>query len=293
MFAMTVAIYYGSLILQAFMGIKHNFKEEKYRWIEKYIHLFAYLFPLASSTVVAVTENFNPLGSGCAIAKAPLGCENDPDVPCERGEDIEALFNIFGFSQIFLYLIYPPSMSIGMYCWIKKIQIKTNKSVGMQQVRESARKKMLQSIAMQISSYLFSFWSTFVPSLILFVHHTWGLNIFANCIFALQGFIMAVVYFVLPRLGTSKPDFNAVQSMVSSSRQGGRHELTVEDIRSNVKSKSEMTSEVTSEHEGEGRLGSNDFVFNIFDGVPDEDSPWAKFIDCDDDDSSTSEWIMA
>ena len=100
---------------------------------------------------------------------------------------------------------------------------------------------------------------------------------------------MAVVYFVLPRLGTSKPDLNAVQSMVSSSRQGGRHELTVEDICSNVQSKSEMASEVASEHEGEGRLGSNDFVFNIFDGVPDEDSPWAKFIDCDDDDSSTSE----
>ena len=61
---MAVVIYYGSLILQAFMGIKHNFKEEEYRWIEKYIHLFAFLFPLALSTGVAVTENFNPAGSG-------------------------------------------------------------------------------------------------------------------------------------------------------------------------------------------------------------------------------------
>ena len=68
MFAMTVAIYYGSLILQAFMGIKHNFKEEKYRWIEKYIHLFAFLFPLALSTVVAATENFNPYGSRTFIS---------------------------------------------------------------------------------------------------------------------------------------------------------------------------------------------------------------------------------
>jgi len=54
-----------------------------------------------------------------------------------------------------------------------------------------------------------------------------------------------------------------------------------------VKSKSGMASKVTSEQES--ILGSDDFVFNIFDGVPDKDNPWAKFIDCDDDDSSSNE----
>ena len=36
MFGMAAPIYYGSLSLQALMGIRHGFKEEKYAWIEKY-----------------------------------------------------------------------------------------------------------------------------------------------------------------------------------------------------------------------------------------------------------------
>ena len=36
--AMTVPVYYGSLVLQAFMGMKNNFEERKYKWIEKWIH---------------------------------------------------------------------------------------------------------------------------------------------------------------------------------------------------------------------------------------------------------------
>jgi len=64
MLIMTVAWYYASLALQAFMGIKHKFNEEEYRWIEKYIHLLAFILPLALATVVAATENYNPSGGG-------------------------------------------------------------------------------------------------------------------------------------------------------------------------------------------------------------------------------------
>mmetsp|Transcript_17450 Transcript_17450/g.37681 ORF Transcript_17450/g.37681 Transcript_17450/m.37681 type:complete len:168 (-) Transcript_17450:689-1192(-) len=41
MFALTIPTYYGSLSLQAFMGMKRNFDEEKYDWIEKYGELFS------------------------------------------------------------------------------------------------------------------------------------------------------------------------------------------------------------------------------------------------------------
>jgi len=173
-----------------------------------------------------------------------------------------------------------------MYCWIKKIKIKMGKSAGMQKIRESARKEMLQSIAMQVSLYSFSFWMTFVPTIILFVYQTltknfsWGFLIFANCIFALQGFIIAMVYFTLERLGTPK-SFIVQHIVPSTSRPGVQHGLTVRDIRLNVERKPMMAEEIPDERGGSS--GSDSFVFNIFDGVPDKDSPWARFIDCDDD----------
>eukprot|EP00579_Thalassiosira_antarctica_P023224 CAMPEP_0201987662 /NCGR_PEP_ID=MMETSP0904-20121228/91915_1 /ASSEMBLY_ACC=CAM_ASM_000553 /TAXON_ID=420261 /ORGANISM="Thalassiosira antarctica, Strain CCMP982" /LENGTH=328 /DNA_ID=CAMNT_0048541783 /DNA_START=183 /DNA_END=1172 /DNA_ORIENTATION=- len=270
---MTVATYYGSLSLQAFMGIKHNFKEEKYQWIEFPVHGVAWCIPAALSTIVVVTENFNPEGGGCAIAKAPQGCEADPDVPCQRGKDIDMVLYIVGFGMVFLYFIFPPSIVTAIYCWIKKIQKKVEGSRGMQQIREHARKQMIRSIANQISLYLFSFWFTFVPRMISFVYRIltgniiYELLIFANCIFALQGFIMAMVYFTLQRLGTPK-----VECGPSSSSAGLRREITVQDIRSNV---AERKAKVGSEETDDRRVS---YMFNIFDGAPDEDSPWARYI---------------
>mmetsp|Transcript_34684 Transcript_34684/g.60981 ORF Transcript_34684/g.60981 Transcript_34684/m.60981 type:complete len:393 (-) Transcript_34684:116-1294(-) len=283
MLTMTVATYYGSLSLQAFMGIKHNFKEEKYQWIEFPVHGVAWCIPAALSTIVVVTENFNPEGGGCAIAKAPQGCEADPDVPCQRGKDIDMVLYIVGFGMVFLYFIFPPSIVTAIYCWIKKIQKKVEGSRGMQQIREHARKQMIRSIANQISLYLFSFWFTFVPRMISFVYRIltgniiYELLIFANCIFALQGFIMAMVYFTLQRLGTPKVECGP------SSSAGLRREITVHDIRSSV---AERKAKVGSEETDDRR---ESYIFNIFDGAPDEDSPWARYIVQDDDYSDNAD----
>merc|ERR1712194_12554 len=63
----------------------------------------------------------------------------------------------------------------------------------------------MQQIASQIYLYLFSFWFTIIPSLVnlgyqlLVGEILYGLLIFANCISALQGFIMTVVYFALQK----------------------------------------------------------------------------------------------
>ena len=94
---MAVPTYYGSLSLQAFMGITNNFKEEKYQWIEKFVHIVAWCLPCTISIVFAATENFNPYSSGCYISKAPQGCETDPDVTCQRGREIKNFQLIVGF----------------------------------------------------------------------------------------------------------------------------------------------------------------------------------------------------
>ena len=297
MFDMTVPMYYGSLVLQAFMAMRNSFKEERYRWIEKWIHIVALCYPCAVAIVIAVTENLNPAASGCWYAKSPQGCEADPDIDCERGEDISALAYILGFTQVFLYFVFPPSVIIAMYCWIHKIQKKLGSCRGMQQVRQAARKEMAKSISKQITTYLLSFWFTYILSIIHMAYtlasegeYIYNLLILVNCIYALQGFIFMMVYFGLERIGTPKVEClphlqseRATQNIsVSGERMdrliNGQHP-TVKDIRSNAKRKTENgVEEVISSRR------RSSLVFNIFDGTPDAESPWAQFIDPDSDD---------
>jgi len=300
MFDMAVPIYYACLSFQALIAMRNNFKEERYRWIEKWIHIIAWCFPFAVATVLAVTENLNPSGTGCYLSKAPRGCEADPSVDCERGKDIGAFAIVVGLTQIFFYFIFPPVVVVSMFCWIRKIQKKIEGCTGMQLIRESARREMMSSVAKQISLYLLAFWSTFVLSLIHFAYQIisdgellYDLLIIANCIFAFQGFIFMIVYFELERIGTPK-----VEPFLQSERltQGmsvtgertsrlvnGQHP-TVRDIRSNAKRKTEDgVDEVISSRR------RSSLVFNIFDGTPDAESPWAQFIDPDSDDDEESD----
>jgi len=169
-FSLAVPTYYGAFVLQAFMGIKNNFNEAKYVWIEKWIHLVAYLIPSAYAIIIAATNNFNPNGSGCWYAKWPKGCDNsNPDAPQCRGDDIDLIMYIIGFTQIFLYFIFPPVVIASMYCWIRRIRKEAatkSCSGGMLAVRETARREMMQSIYRQITIYLGSFWFIWVPGLI-------------------------------------------------------------------------------------------------------------------------------
>lgn len=273
MFSLAVPAYYGSLSLQAFVGIRNNFEEDRYRWVEKYIHLAAYCIPITFATIYAATQNFNPNGSGCSVSKYPRGCDADPDVQCERGQDIDMLTHIVGFILAFLYFIFPPSMMIGVQCWIRNLKANIRGRLGMQQIREAARNQLMRSVARQIYLYLFSFWFTFLPTSAIFIYQAltdgellYPLMILANCAFACQGFVMALVYFMMQRLG--KP-MVAIQDS-SSLRPGLKRGVTVKDIRASALRKAE-TGYTT-----EKRVGYN---FNIFDGVPDADSPWARFID--------------
>jgi len=292
-FALAVPTYYGSLALQAFLGLQNNFKEEKYRWIEIPIHTIAYLIPSAYAIIIAVTENFNPHGSVCSYSKAPWGCESDPDVPCERGEDIQNLINFVGLSQLFLYFIFPPSAAVSMYCWLKKKQkeLSGRNSFGMTLIRENARKETMRSAYLQISLYLFSFWFTYIFGLISQVHKiltdelSFNLTVIANCVNALQGFVFMIVYFTLQRMGEAKVEKIQISGKLLS--RGFGRQPTVAEIRKNAEKKNERDMAETEDNMEQ----RESFVFNIFDGEPDPDSPWAKFIDPDgfgDDEHSVS-----
>lgn len=128
MSAVAVMYYNASLVLQAYLGIKNNFNEEKYTWIEKWLHFFAWCAPLGWAITFAVKENFNPVLIGCAISKAPLGCDlNGSGMSCERGTLSESAEKVFAASHFLIFLLFPPVVILLMYLWMKKIPRKETK----------------------------------------------------------------------------------------------------------------------------------------------------------------------
>jgi len=313
MFSLTVATYYASLILQAFMGIRNNFKEEEYAWIELPIHVVAYCVPCAIASMIAATENFNPSANGCWYAKVPRGCDSDPNVDCVRGQDIKLVGYIVWFTTIFVYFVFPALVVFFMYCWMKRhiccdektstVMANPNGS-GMAIIREEAKKDMMHSFSLQIAVYLFSSLSTWVVILISNLYQLltgtllYNLAILGWCIFALQGFVFMVVYFTLQRMGSRpKGDSNsrifrlkyaatsqASQLNIQSSSDGDLSSsrvfetgLSVDDIRSTNTAYTQRETDHPTEHTINNLKES--FNFNVFDGASDPENPLARFFD--------------
>ena len=68
------------------------------------------------------------------------------------------------------------------------------------------------------------------------------------------------------------PKVECATSSLPGHRSG---QLTVPDVRSNAAKAAKSGAEVPNNR--------RESVFNIFDGVPDEDSPWAKYIHQEDE----------
>jgi len=276
---LVVPTYYIALSLNAFMGIRRKFQEETYQWVEKFIHAIAWCFPLFISIIAISTENINPHFPGCSVSQNPQGCAEDSDVPCQRGKDMKYLEFILRFGLGFLFLIFPPTILITMFCWIKKVEVNISGSAGIQQMREQARSQMLKSMAIQMSLYLFSFWFGWGPGfgVILYEMITgeilYGLAIFTNCLQAMHGFVFAGVYFTLPILVARKQKLSLIEPKSNAPR-----ERTVEDIRADA-----ARETLPDPGLAQRRTQRVSYIFNIFDGTPDEDSPWAKFHEVDDE----------
>ena len=290
--ALAVMYYNASLVLQAYLGIKNNFNEEKYTWIEKWVHFVAWCVPLGWAITFAVKENLNPVNIGCLIAKAPLGCDlNGSDVSCERGTLSDLPEIVFAVSHFLIFLLFPPVVILLMYLWIKKIERKRKNGYcrGMALIRESARKKLMKSCFCQLSLYLFTMWITWLPYLasvlIFYIHRDQGLlynlnlAIFARCTRASTGFIFVITYFILQRMGRKLFE----EPLTPKSSQV----LTVSKIRANVNKGDPHRT--TEESAAETSSNTVQIQFSVFDGVPDKASPWAKFIDPDEYDDEDEE----
>jgi len=106
--SITSVFYYCSFSVYSYVGVLNNFNKAKIIWIEKYIHILVHIYPLSSGFYILSQKGFNDGGIGvCLINDSPLGCLDDPSIPCERGPGSRLMFFLFWIIPDILALLLP------------------------------------------------------------------------------------------------------------------------------------------------------------------------------------------
>lgn len=85
-FTVAVPIYNAMLCIYFLLFIRYNWSEERLRKVEPLMHGLALIYPLAFAIVCLQQDIFNPVTSFCWISGYPLGCVENADVDCLRGQ---------------------------------------------------------------------------------------------------------------------------------------------------------------------------------------------------------------
>jgi len=115
--------YYGSFSIYSYVGVLNNFKKSKIIWVEKYIYILVYFYPLISGFYILSQKGFNDSGYGvCSMSSSPLGCWLDPtSIPCERGPE-SRLTVLFRIIPEVLALILPTIVMVVLFVRVRKCQ---------------------------------------------------------------------------------------------------------------------------------------------------------------------------
>lgn len=267
-FFLAFPFYYASLSVYAYLALKNNFQEEKYVWIEKWIHMGAYALPLAVGIAGLVKGWFH---------SALAFCRNDLHVTCDFDEDPDCQSKHAISTVSAFVVIVGIELSIGtltiivLLCTFEKIQRKHDAAVGVTRMVESLRRARYKAVAWQTGLYLLSFWFGYAPKIadrlirITTGRISYDLNIVSNCVFAFQGFTIMAIYFVL-----QQQSHREHVQVLPAPAISPRHHQTVSKIRENAAKPRRQSS----------TLGNSvRYSFHIFDGAPAEDSPFRQYFE--------------
>ena len=89
------ALYNGSLALFYLLTVKYSWKDDafgaygggKFSKVEPAMHVIPLVFGWATAIAGLPLLLYNPIGWTCWIAEVPRGCDRNPDVECERGNN--------------------------------------------------------------------------------------------------------------------------------------------------------------------------------------------------------------
>jgi hypothetical protein len=259
------------------VALKNDFKEDKYDWMEKWIHIGTYAPPLTFATVAAVNGWFEPLYAYCTTRRYKADCgeeEHMVDPSCHLPD-----YDHIRLVIVFIEILGATLSTIIVLISFKRIQKEKLVNVGMMNIVQKARTQRYKDVVRQLGLYMVSFWLGYI--LLYIVTFVWIVSgvfsydwiIACFCLNACQGFMTTVIYFALQR--KSRKEIEGI--VPGRGRSAGRMlHPTVSVIRKNAARTTDgVQPSEPSKHE---------YSFNIFDGCPDENSPWLAYLNEDDDD---------
>lgn len=186
-FGFAVPCYYFGLSIFSFCVVRSNFNGLKYRWIEKWIHIGAYIFPVFSSIYLACAQAFNFAGHTCWISSVPFGCGSHTDTVCTRGpQNIMVVQLLFALLPISLLLGLPLLSMVCLYVYVR--------------VKQKELAIEAKSVAKQAGVYLAGLYWTYIFSIINSIlmymkgDVYFSLTLLASCWENLQGLWILLVY---------------------------------------------------------------------------------------------------
>lgn len=114
-------MYYGCFSLYSCVAVLSDFDQKKYKWCEKWIHIFVHSYTLATAFYALAVDGFNPVMGFCKMASYPIDCETSDEVECERGPATYGKWKAVALRLIplCLYLVIPTIAMIFIYSKIK------------------------------------------------------------------------------------------------------------------------------------------------------------------------------
>jgi len=189
--------YYASFSIYSFVGVLSNFEKEKYMWVEKYIHTIIPLYPLITAFVILSKQAFNKSDDGvCRSTNAPLGCDDEGGVPCERGSFNHRIYFKLVYGAIALF--FPTIVMVVLYVKVAQQQSQIY-------IRANA-------VAQQATIYLLALYLGLLPQFAMMIMSLRGYDnipfsadVFAEITYELFAvWIMLIyAYFTFDRFGSS------------------------------------------------------------------------------------------
>lgn len=194
------SVYYASLSLYSFIAVRNDFKEARIQWIEKWIHFTAIAASPIISVVFLVKKMYNPIQFLCSVglSKAQVQDINFSD------STFNHLDMTFNHAPHAFMLILSTMMMVAL-CFIEKQKIKSNDGLcGKKKILEDARRLKSKAVAMQTLLYLIIFYASSICEFVSRHYRKGRINYSADIalllLVPLQGFFIAVVYFLIQKL---------------------------------------------------------------------------------------------
>jgi len=291
--AISAIFYYSSFSIYSYVGVLNNFKKAKIIWIEKWIHLFVHIYPFTTGIYFLSIQGYNNKGTGfCSVASAPLRCEFDPDIACERGFQDRKIMKWIQIVPQVSILLFPTIVMVSLFLMVRK--------------RQTRIYIQAKTIAQQSFVYCFCIYWVVVPFFIRIFVHDIAYTIFVLFNYSLFGFYSMIVYqyFTIERKKKTDTSTSLSDSNANNNNSIKNHELKPNNTNDNVSSNFIFNSqEIKNDVNNGPKLRSPAaplsrsprYTFNIFDGT-NGNGEFSDFVyagDSDDekvDDEESKHW---